>query len=116
MCHPESDAGRIEAIDVTATLGQGGEIELVYRVTGAVETLKIAGPAIPDRVDGYGKIRVLNFLWDIPKINPISSIILRPRANGRHINFQAIVQEWRNWKHVRQSLAQRKAAMFLPFP
>jgi len=55
MCHPQSDAGRIEAIDVTATLGQGGEIELVYRVTGAVETLKIAGPAIPDRVDGLWK-------------------------------------------------------------
>ena len=55
MCHPQSDAGGIEAIDVTATLGQGGEIELVYRITGAIEALKIAGPAIPDRVDGLWK-------------------------------------------------------------
>ena len=55
MCHPQSDAGGIEAIDVTATLGQGGEIELVYRVTGAIEVLKIADPAIPDRVDGLWK-------------------------------------------------------------
>ena len=55
MCHPQSDAGGIEAINVTATLGQGGEIELVYRITGAIEALKIAGPAIPDRVDGLSK-------------------------------------------------------------
>jgi hypothetical protein len=55
MCHPQSDAGGIEAIDCTATLGQGGEIKLVYRVTGALEALKIAGPAIPDRVDGLWK-------------------------------------------------------------
>jgi hypothetical protein len=55
MCHPQSDAGGIEAIDVTATLGQGGEIKLVYRVTGALEALKIAVPAIPDRVDGLWK-------------------------------------------------------------
>jgi len=55
MCHPQSDAGGIEAIDVTATLGQGGEIKLVYRVTGALEALKIADPTIPDRVDGLWK-------------------------------------------------------------
>jgi hypothetical protein len=55
MCHPQSDAGGIETIDVTATLGQGGEIELVYRVTGALEALKILDPAIPDRVDGLWK-------------------------------------------------------------
>jgi len=55
MCHPQSDAGGIEAIDVTATLGQGGEIKLVYRVTGALEALKIVDPAIPDRVDGLWK-------------------------------------------------------------
>jgi hypothetical protein len=55
MCHPQSDAGGIEAIDVTATLGQGGEIKLVYRVTGALEALKIAVPAMPDRVDGLWK-------------------------------------------------------------
>jgi hypothetical protein len=53
--HPQSDAGGIEAIDVTATLGQGGEIELVYRVTGAIEALKIADPAKPDRADGLWK-------------------------------------------------------------
>lgn len=61
MCHPQSDAGGIEAIDVTATLGQGGEIELVYRITGAIEALKIAGPAIPDRVDGLWKSTCFEF-------------------------------------------------------
>jgi hypothetical protein len=55
MCHRQSDAGGIAAIDVTATLGQGGEFKLVYRVTGAIEALKIADPAIPDRVDGLWK-------------------------------------------------------------
>ncbi|WP_445948957.1 DOMON-like domain-containing protein [Sphingorhabdus sp.] len=55
MCHPQSDSGGIAAIDVTATLGQGGEIKLVYRVTGALEALKIADPAIPDRADGLWK-------------------------------------------------------------
>ncbi len=55
MCHPQSDAGGIAAIDVTATLGQGGEFKLVYRVTGAIGALKIADPAIPDRVDGLWK-------------------------------------------------------------
>ena len=55
MCHPQSDAGGIAAIDVTATVGQGGEIKLVYRVTGALEALKIADPAIPDRVNGLWK-------------------------------------------------------------
>jgi hypothetical protein len=55
MCHPQSDAGGIKALDVTATLGQGGEIKLVYRVAGALEELKIADPAIPDRVDGLWK-------------------------------------------------------------
>jgi hypothetical protein len=61
MCHPQSNAGGIEAIDVTATLGQGGEIELVYRVAGALEALEIAGPAIPDRVDGLWKNTCFEF-------------------------------------------------------
>jgi hypothetical protein len=55
MCHPQSDAVGIAAIDVTATLGQGGEIKLVYRVTGALEALKIADRAIPNRADGLWK-------------------------------------------------------------
>ena len=55
MCHPQSYARGIEAIDVTATLGQGGEIELVYRVTGALEALKIAARAKPNRTDGLWK-------------------------------------------------------------
>jgi hypothetical protein len=61
MCHPQSLHGGVEAIKVTVTRGQNGEIELVYRVMGALEELKIASPATPDRVDGLWKNTCFEF-------------------------------------------------------
>ena len=55
ICHPQSDAGSIERIDVSLTRGAGGKIELTYRIFGELDALKIASPKMPIRADGLWK-------------------------------------------------------------
>ena len=55
ICHPQSDAHGVESLTVTISHGQSGEIGIIYRVAGALETLEIATPAAGDRVEGLWK-------------------------------------------------------------
>jgi len=55
ICHPKSDANGVESLTVTISHAQNGEIRIIYRVAGALETLEIAAPAAADRVDGLWK-------------------------------------------------------------
>ena len=55
ICHSQSDAGGIEAIEVAITRSESGEVALAYRVLGSLHTLEIAAPVTPERVDGLWK-------------------------------------------------------------
>lgn len=55
ICHPESSAGNVEGINVGITRGQPGKIELTYRVTAKLDTLNIASPKKPSRVNDLWK-------------------------------------------------------------
>lgn len=55
ICHPQCDAGGVEAIEVAFTRSESGKIELTYRVLGSLDALEIAAPIAPDRVNGLWK-------------------------------------------------------------
>ena len=55
ICHPQSDANGVESLVVTISHAQNGEIGIIYRVAGALETLEIAAPVAGNRVDGLWK-------------------------------------------------------------
>lgn len=55
LCHPQSDAGAVDGVVVSITRKPGGEIEIRYRVSGAINDLEVAASAQPDRADGLWK-------------------------------------------------------------
>ena len=55
ICHPQSDANGVESLAVMISHAQNGEIGIIYRVAGALDTLEIAAPAAGGRVDGLWK-------------------------------------------------------------
>ena len=55
ICHPQCDAGAVEAIAVAITRSESGEVELTYRVLGSIGALEISAFARPERIDGLWK-------------------------------------------------------------
>ena len=55
ICHAQSDSGGVDAIKVSITRGQSGEITLRYCMVGALDALEIASPVTADRIDGLWK-------------------------------------------------------------
>jgi hypothetical protein len=55
ICHAESKTAGVDAISVSITRGQSGEVTLRYCMVGALDTLEIASLATAKRVDGLWK-------------------------------------------------------------
>jgi hypothetical protein len=55
ICHAQSDSGGVDAIKVSITRGQSGEITLRYCMVGALDALEIASPVTAERIDGLWK-------------------------------------------------------------
>ena len=55
ICHGQSQAGGIQHIGVTITLGASGEVTLTYRVSGETGALEIPVQSKQGRVDGLWK-------------------------------------------------------------
>lgn len=59
ICHPQSDAGGVEAIQVAITRSESGEVALTYQISGSLSALKIAALGQPNRVDELWKTTCL---------------------------------------------------------
>ncbi len=55
LCHPQSDAGGVTGVNASITRVGRGEIQVVYRVSGAVRELEVPAQTQPHRVDGLWK-------------------------------------------------------------
>ena len=55
LCHPQSDAGGVTGVDVSITRVLGGEIQVDYRVSGAVSELEVPAQVQPHRADALWK-------------------------------------------------------------
>lgn len=55
ICHPQSDAGGAEGIQVVISRSDSGKVELTYGVLGSLEAVEIVAPAAPERVDELWK-------------------------------------------------------------